>query len=139
MALLDGRFDVLWIVVLPPNNDQVFQSACQKQFVAMEKSQVSCSQKGSFARIPDVRSESPFRLGRSIPISLTYTGPGNPDFTYLTRWANGHRLRGHDHQALLWQRTAATHQELTLGLILNLFDRPGCSKSRRFEALYERA
>src|SRR5690242_21352248 len=65
------------------NDDQVFQPARDKEFAAIDETQIAGTQEWSFIGTGKTRAECRFCEFRFPPIALSYARSRNPDFTYL--------------------------------------------------------
>src|SRR5258708_2346412 len=114
MALLHGKLYVLWIVILPANDKQVFQPAGYKQMAIFQKPQVSRSKKRAFVRLGYPRVERLLCLFRFSPVSLRNTRAADPYLAHIAGAAWPQRIRRNDSHGLLRGRTATGHQQLAL-------------------------
>ncbi|HYT32322.1 MAG TPA: hypothetical protein VEO37_07010, partial [Thermoanaerobaculia bacterium] len=70
MTLLDGPFDVLWIVVSAANDDEVLAASGDEELPVLHEAQITGAQVGSAAGVRQPRSKDLFGLFPAVPISL---------------------------------------------------------------------
>ena len=99
MALLHSQLDVLRIMIASTDDDQVFQTSCNKQLTFLNKTQVAGSQERPFAAALQNCFENLFGFFRTTPIPCGNTWPFYPDFPDLSAgtfekgcWINNDRF-----------------------------------------------
>src|SRR5262249_53361288 len=78
MALLDGRLDVLRVVVGASNNDCILQSARDEQATVLDKTQVSRAKEWAFAALGQASLENSGRFVWPVPVALRDVRSGHP-------------------------------------------------------------
>src|SRR5258708_23543101 len=111
MALLHGKLYVLWIVILPANDQQVFQPAGYKQMAIFQKPQVSRAKKRAFVSLGYPRVERLLCLFRFSPVPLRNTRAADPYLAHIAGAAWSQRIRRNDSHGLLRGRTAGGYQQ----------------------------
>src|SRR5215213_3391740 len=81
MAALNRAFDVLRIMINTTNNDQILQPASEEQFVIVDKTKITGTQKSSCIAIGKMRVEDLLRIEWPVPISRGDTGSRDPKLT----------------------------------------------------------
>ncbi len=98
MGRLDGDLNVLRIMIASMNNDQVFQTTCDKKFALMQKAKIARPQEGTFASVRDTCAKCRAGFIFQAPISLCHAGSRNPNFADLIwlTWLQRGRVNNDD-------------------------------------------
>src|SRR3954454_21179072 len=96
MRLFHCAFNVLGIVVSPPNDQQIFQPPRDKDFAVLHKSQVAGPQERPFASIVEKGTEGMRRFFNIVPIALRGTSSSQPNLTNLVCRTTRTRFRMDD-------------------------------------------
>ena len=96
VALFHSQFNIVGINLAATDDDQILQTAGNKQVFIVHESEIPGTQKRSLPGIFQVCAASAFGVLRSVPISLRDAWAGYPDFAHLIRFTNRHRLRMND-------------------------------------------
>ena len=104
MATLYCLFDILWVMVAAPDNDQILDTTGNEQFSIMEYAEIGGAKKWAFVCSREVGLEGLPRLYGTVPVPLSYTWTCYPDLSYLIRSAETAALRVYN--AILCSRSA---------------------------------
>ena len=130
VRFFDGELDVVRIVIQSADDDQVFQTAGDKQLAVLKESQVAGAQKRTVAVVAQTGAEGVLGLFGPPPVALGDAGAFDPDLADLPRTTTAHRLRIGDHDLFVGQDLAAADERSRVGV-----DRPEFDHSPVFQRL----
>ena len=135
MAPLDGRLDVLRVVVRPSDDDEVLQAPRHVQVAVHDEPEISRPEERPVAGVGETGLKCLLRLRGLSPVSLCDRRPRNPDFSYpigrtspaSQRIDNGDLHAGSrepagDHAATRGVRLGEPHVSVCQGLGVEVLD-----------------
>ena len=93
MALLDGQFDVLRIIIDAVKDDQVFHAAGDEQFAVLQEAQIAGAHEGAFAGVLQAGAEGALAWPRAAANSLAPCSGREPRFRRFVRRRRAGRCR----------------------------------------------
>src|SRR5215467_8328801 len=84
--------DVLWVVVLPANDDHVFRSSTDIKLVRADEAEIASTQIIIVVFSDDARMERLRREVRVVPVAHALAGTRNPDFADSSIFQRGTRV-----------------------------------------------
>ena len=115
VAVFDGVFDVLGVVVAAANDDEVFDPAGDVELVVVDEAEVAGAQVGAVAGVVEVGLEGGGGFTRPGPVALGDVGAADPDFADFVRGAEGAGVGMDDGQGFVEEGLAATDEGLAVG------------------------
>src|SRR5947209_15321459 len=112
VALFKSEFDILWIVIIPVYDDDIFDAPCNKYLPLAEKSQVASTQERTFSCVCRKCVKRFARLLGLLPITLCYAWTRDPDFSHFISTAAGQFFRVNNYYTLVCCREATSNEGL---------------------------
>src|SRR5579864_1518728 len=125
IAVLDGKFKILRIVIAAVEDDQVLQTAGDEQLAVVEEAQIAGAQEGALLgvlNIGNMGAEGALSVGGLVPISEGDVGAGNPDFTDVAGRAFCRSVKIDDGNLLAGGWRTDTDQDASRSLQIGLLD-----------------
>ena len=112
MTTFHRQFNILRVMILPRDDDQIFQAPGDKEFAVLQEAEVPGAQKRAFPCLCQLGLKAPLRFLGSVPVPLGDARTCYPDFSHFVRRAPGQGLGVDDHDLLVSQTLATPHQRL---------------------------
>src|SRR5689334_25440760 len=97
MAMLDGQFNILRIMIASTNDDEVFESPGDEEFAIFEKAEITGAEKGAFPALSQTRAEDVLGCLRPVPVSSRHARARDQNLANTVWWTFAQRLRIGNH------------------------------------------